>query len=150
MAGNRLPAAVPDVVTTAAGCPEARAIPMAVNAAERSSMRTCSRRVLGSAASASAYTSGAEREPGPMTTCCTPESRSAVTMARAVSMESMRPILRVLHQHPVRHCQSLMPPALPVGGQFELFEYFWVGHRGRPGGEHSVGRQCRGCRFGGK
>ncbi len=82
-AGCRLAAAVPDVVTTAAGRRDARANPSATKAAVRSSIRVC--RVIRSSA-ASANESGALREPGQSTTSVSPRStsRSTSQVARRV------------------------------------------------------------------
>ncbi len=63
IAGWRLATAVPLVQTTAAGDPTLVS-PSARNAAERSSMRVCSRSTPASAASYAANDSGALREPG--------------------------------------------------------------------------------------
>ena len=64
---------MPDVVTTAPGVSAPSPAPSAVNAATRSSCRTCSA-TRPAAQRASAYASGALREPGHSTTCATPPS----------------------------------------------------------------------------
>ncbi len=62
-AGCRLAAAVPDVVTTGTGFPDALAMPSAKKAAVRSSIRTCSRSSPIVSASYNSYASGALRLP---------------------------------------------------------------------------------------
>src|SRR5690625_4038712 len=73
-----------------------------------------------------------------MTTCRTPESRSAVTMARAVSMESMRSILTVLQQRPVCLAESSSPPCLPFGRELELFDAGRIWYRCWAGCERTI------------
>src|SRR6185312_7125190 len=58
-AGSRFAAAVPDVVATGTGLPDANANPNARNPAVRSSMRTCSRSRPAASAACSANASGA-------------------------------------------------------------------------------------------
>src|SRR3954454_15193611 len=82
-AGWRLAAAEPDVQSTAAGLPVARAVPRAKNPALRSSRITVTS-MPGSCQRATAR--GVEREPGETTARSTPEraSSSAIAEARAV------------------------------------------------------------------
>ena len=90
-AGCRFATAVPDVVTSTAGTPDSLARPSARKPALRSSTRTCSwirPAPSGSAsASARAYASGAERDPGQRTACRTSRSASAATRTRASAVE---------------------------------------------------------------
>ena len=71
-AGSSSPTAVPLVVTTAHGRPVERAMPRAVKAASRSSIRTCTDSAPLACAAAAAYASGAERDPGDTTRCSIP------------------------------------------------------------------------------
>jgi hypothetical protein len=64
-AGRWLATAVPEVASTTAGDPEARAWPRAWNAADRSSVTT---RVVIPGCSSKAMARAAERDPGEMTT----------------------------------------------------------------------------------
>ncbi len=84
-AGNRLPTAVPLVVSTAAGRPVAREIPSAVKAATRSSIRTCTRKAPLASAAAAAYATGADRDPGATTICSMPARARALSAVVAVS-----------------------------------------------------------------
>ena len=72
MAGRQLATAVPEVITTGTGVFEYFASPRARKAAERSSVRTCSRDRPARLASAKAKASGAERDPGHTTASRTP------------------------------------------------------------------------------
>ncbi len=76
-AGWKLAAAVPEVHSAATGRPLALARPRARNAAERSSIRTCSRRSPAAARSHSAIASGALRDPGASTASRSPHRRSS-------------------------------------------------------------------------
>ena len=87
-AGSRFAAAVPDVVATGTGRPDASARPRARNPAVRSSMRTCRRRSPAASAACSAKASGALREPGHSTASVTPHRTSSSTTARAVPVEA--------------------------------------------------------------
>ena len=92
-AGWKFAAAVPDVHTTATGPPLALASPRAVNDAERSSIRTCSRTRPARSSSSDAIASGADREPGATTTSRSPQraSSSASTAPNAVDGFTSRP-----------------------------------------------------------
>ena len=82
-AACRCVAAVPLVVSTTAGRPEASPIPSAQNAAARSSWKTCIR-TSGRALSASA--SGVERDPGATTASRTPaRTHSSTNVAQNVA-----------------------------------------------------------------
>jgi len=85
-AGWKFAAAVPDVHTTATGRPLALARPSAVNAADRSSIRTCSRIRPARSSWSNAIARGADREPGATTTSRSPQraSSSASTVPNAV------------------------------------------------------------------
>ena len=85
-AGRRFAAAVPDVVATGTGRPDANASPSARNPAVRSSMRTCSRRRPAASAACRANASGALREPGHSTASVTPQRTSSSTTVRAASV----------------------------------------------------------------
>ena len=69
-------AAVPLVVSTTAGRPVARAMPSAMNEADRSSWWTCT---CTRPSSASASAIGVEREPGEMTACVSPHRTHSST-----------------------------------------------------------------------
>jgi len=81
-----LAAAVPDVHSTATGRRLALARPSAVNDADRSSIRMCSRIRPARARSCSAIAMGVDREPGAATTSRSPHraSSSAKTVPNAV------------------------------------------------------------------
>ncbi len=79
-AGCRLAVAVPDVVSTATGCPVCCASPSAKKPEQRSSTWTHTR-MPGSFQSASA--SGAERDPGETQACRTPARASSSASAEA-------------------------------------------------------------------
>ncbi|GAA1708924.1 hypothetical protein GCM10009702_09170 [Propioniferax innocua] len=70
--GRRLPTAVPEVVTTPTGSPDAFACPNAQKPAPRSSIRIVNRTRPAAAASARANSSGALRDPGAATNRVTP------------------------------------------------------------------------------
>ena len=76
-AGNKLATAVPDVVIMATGLPLALAAPRAVNAIERSSMRTRSTSLLASWSCCAAMANDCDLEPGARNTSSTPSSDSA-------------------------------------------------------------------------
>ena len=82
-------AAVPEVQTTATGRRLTLASPSARNAADRSSIRTCSRSrpALRSACSHSAIASGALRDPGAMTASASPHRASSSTSVVANAVE---------------------------------------------------------------
>src|SRR5579875_2726088 len=82
-AGCSSAAAVPLVVTTAAGRPPAKPRPRAKNPAERSSSRKCSRSAPRPAAWSSAKSSGVERDPGQTTTSRTPARAHSSTSTAA-------------------------------------------------------------------
>src|SRR5579863_6312503 len=85
-AGWKFAAAVPDVHSTATGRRETLARPSAVNAADRSSIRTCSRTRPARSSSQNAMASGVDLDPGATTTSRSPHraSSSASTMPNAV------------------------------------------------------------------
>ena len=108
-AGWKFAAAVPDVHTTATGRPLALASPRAVNDAERSSIRTCSRIRPARSSSSNAIASGADLEPGATTTSRSPQraSSSASTAANAVDGFTVRPSFRA--QAPRRSSEPKRP-----------------------------------------
>ena len=86
-AGCRFATAEPDVVTTAATCP-ASPEPRATKPATRSSVSTWSSTTPAASASASAYASGADRDPGHSTKRRTPWRTSSATISRAIRVDA--------------------------------------------------------------
>src|SRR5947207_3454240 len=105
-AGWRFAAAVPDVVSTAAGVPLAWAAPSAKNAAERSSRMT---RVRTSEARQSASASGLDREPGQIVASRRPQRESSSTNADA------RAVLRLVRS--TRRNRSRGSESMPLQGR---------------------------------
>src|SRR5580693_8213709 len=85
-AGWKFAAAVPDVHSTATGRRDALARPSAVNAADRSSIRTCSRTRPARSSAQNAMARGVDLDPGAMTTSRSPQraNSSASAVANAV------------------------------------------------------------------
>ena len=110
-AGCRFAAAVPDVVTTAAGRPDAFASPSARNPADRSSIRTCSRSRPAASAACSANASGADREPGASTASRTPHRTSSSTSTRASAVDGFTARSRPAG----RGSAAAGPPTRPAG-----------------------------------
>src|ERR1700722_13010296 len=92
-AGWKFAAAVPDVHTTATGRRDALARPSAVNAADRSSIRTCSRTRPARSSAQNAMARGVDLDPGATTTSRSPHraSSSASTVPNAVDGFTGRP-----------------------------------------------------------
>ena len=86
-AGCRLATAVPEVVITAAGCPDPRASPRARKPAVRSSIRTCRRSRPVASASCSANDRGALRDPGARMASVRPQATSSSTRTRATAVD---------------------------------------------------------------
>ena len=87
-AGTYSPSAVPEVHTSPTGRPDAFAMPSAVNPAVRSSTRTCATIAPAVSAAATAYASGALREPGERMMWRIPARMSESSTEMALSIES--------------------------------------------------------------
>ena len=120
-AGCRFAAAVPDVVTTTTGRPDAFASPSARNPADRSSIRTCSRSRPAASAACSANASGADRDPGASTASRTPHRTSSSTSTRPSAVDGFtapsRPTWRgsAAAGSPTRPTGPAARPARPAG-----------------------------------
>jgi hypothetical protein len=86
-AGWKLAAAVPEVHSTATGRRLTLASPSAVNEADRSSIRTCSRTSCRRSAARNAMASGVLREPGARTTSRSPHLTSSSVKTRPNAVE---------------------------------------------------------------
>src|SRR3984885_3996599 len=121
-AGWKFAAAVPEVHTTATGRRDTLARPSAVNAADRSSIRTCSRTRPARSSSQNAIASGVDRDPGATTTSRSPHrtSSSASTVPNAVDGFTSAPRFLLLStwesvREVARGRQGALAPRLGVG-----------------------------------